>query len=150
MTTYTTSKAAELARRLAEKEAELQRERDAIRAEQEAEDKTIDDALARAGRARVALVEDLLDMFGIEPAAPEPRRNKRTGEILRDRDGRPKTVDPDPDEALRMQRLRAAIEELVAAAPSEPKVTAAEYGGHSAEPVETDEEDSLDDVLRAS
>lgn len=150
MTTYTTSKAAELARRLAEKEAELERERDAIRAEQEAEDKVLDEALAKAGRARVALVEDLLDMFGIAPAAPEPRRNKRTGEILRDREGRPKTVDPDPDEALRMQRLRAAVEELVAAAPAGPEMTVASHSGPTVDDVEGSTENGIHDVLRAS
>lgn len=112
MTSYTTSKAAELAHRLAEKEAEKQQELDAIRAEQEAENAVLDNALEKAGRARVALVEDLLDMFDIEPAASEPRKNKRTGEILRDRDGAPKTTDPDPDETLRMQRLFAAINEI--------------------------------------
>lgn len=116
MTTYTTSKAAELARRLAEQEAENRQRLEAIRAEQAAHDKAIDDALATSGLARVALVEELLEQFGITPVELEQRRNKRSGELILDRKtGKPRTVDPDPDETMRMKRLKVAIDTVVKA-----------------------------------
>lgn len=105
MTTYSTKKSARLAARLAE-----------IQAEQEAHEQRLEDAYERAGRARVALIEDLLERFEVPPAEPEPRRNKRTGVVIRGRDGSPRTVDPNPDEAERMQRLAAAIDEAVSSA----------------------------------
>ncbi|WP_193072444.1 hypothetical protein [Brevibacterium sp. FME37] len=130
MTTYTTSKAAELARRLEEQEAENQRQLEAIRAEQAAHDKALDDALTTSGRARVALVEELLEQFGIDTVELEQRRNKRTGEVILDRKtGKPRTVDPDPDETMRMQRLKAAIDTAVKASkPITPPVPTAVPG----------------------
>lgn len=130
MTTYTISKAAELARRLEEQEAENQRQLEAIRAEQAAHDKALDDALTTSGRARVALVEELLEQFGIDTVELEQRRNKRTGEVILDRTtGKPKTIDPDPDETMRMQRLKAAIGTAVKASkPITPPVPTAVPG----------------------
>lgn len=114
MTTYTTSKAAELAHRLEQQEAENQRQLEAIRAEQAAHNKALEDALDTSGRARVALVEELLDQFSISPVELEQRRNKRTGEVILDRNtGKPRTVDPDPDGTVRMKRLKAAIDTAV-------------------------------------
>lgn len=114
MKTYTTSKAAELAERLAAQKAENDRRLAEIQAEQEAHDKKLAAALAKAGPARVALVEDLLEKFEIPAAELETQRNKRTGEIITDRKtGEPKLVDPDADETVRMQRLAAAIDKLV-------------------------------------
>ncbi|PFG69107.1 hypothetical protein B0O41_3958 [Propionibacteriaceae bacterium ES.041] len=113
MTTYTTKKAEVLAERLAAQQAENERLLAAIQAEQEAHQQRLADALEKAGPARVALVEDLLEQFGIGPAEHAQQRNKRTGEVIRDkRTGRPKTVDPDPGETARMERLADAIADL--------------------------------------
>lgn len=112
-TTYTTKKAAELAKRLADQQAEHERNMAALQAEQEAHDKRLDEALKSAGPARVALVEDLLEKFGVEPAAQVKRRNKRTGEVITGKDGKPVMVDPDPDETERMARLADAIDAAV-------------------------------------
>lgn len=116
MYTYTTSKTAELARRLVEQEAENQRRLEAIRAEQAANDKALEDALATSGPARVALVEELLEQFGIDSVELEQRRNKRTGKPILDRQtGKPRMIDPDPNETMRMQRLKGAINKAVKA-----------------------------------
>lgn len=113
MTTYTTKKAEALAQRLAAQQAENERLLAEIQAEQDAHQQRLADALEHAGPARVALVEDLLEQFGIGPVEHVQQRNKRTGEVIRDkRTGRPKTVDPDPGETARMQRLGDAIAAL--------------------------------------
>lgn len=113
-TKYTTKKAAELAARLAEKEAEHQRAIATLQAEQEAHETRLADALRKSGPARVALVEDLLEKFDITPVAHEKRRHKRTGEVITGKDGRPVMVDPDPDEMQRMALLADAIESAIA------------------------------------
>lgn len=113
MAAYTTKKSEMLAQRLAAQREENERLLAEIQAEQEQHEQKLAAALEHAGPARVALVEDLLEQFGIAPAEPVQQRNKRTGEIIRDRKtGLPKTVDPDPDETFRMERLAAAIAEL--------------------------------------
>lgn len=113
MTTYTTKRAATLAQRLAEQEAENQRRLAAIRAEQDAHDARMAKALADAGPARVAFVEDLLERLGIDPTPLETQRHKRSGEVLTDRHGQPRMTDPDPHEELRMQRLSEVLEQLL-------------------------------------
>lgn len=110
MTKCTTRKAAALAQRLAEQQAENERQLAAILDEQEAHEKKLAGALKSAGMARVALVEDLLETFGIGPAEHQSRRNKRTGEVLTNKDGTVKMFNPDADETQRMARLAGAIE----------------------------------------
>lgn len=113
MAKYTTQRAAELAQRLAEQQAENERNLAGILAEQEAYDKKIAGALKTAGLARVTFVEDLLEMFGIGPVPHEQRRNKRTGAPLVNSDGTAKMFNPDPDETQRMELLAQAVEELL-------------------------------------
>lgn len=133
MTTYTTKKAEQLAKRLAEQQAENERLLAEIEAEQEAHQSRLARALEKAGRARVALVEDLLEKFDIPPLAHEARRNKRTGEVIKDRrTGQTQMVDPDPDEVQRMQRLADAIDVAVTASRTTPtarSTTIAEMAG---------------------
>ncbi|GAA1769039.1 hypothetical protein [Nostocoides vanveenii] len=113
MTTYTTKKAAALAQRLADQEAENRRLLAAIQAEQDAHDARLAKALADAGPARVALVEDLLDKLGIDSVPHEAQVHKRTGEVVTDKSGKPRMIDPDPHEEQRMQLLAEAIDRLI-------------------------------------
>lgn len=113
MTKYATQKAAALAQRLADQQAENERQLAAILDEQEAHEKKLAGAMKSAGMARVAVVEDLLETFGIGPAEHQPRRNKRTGEVLTNKDGTVKMFNPDPDETQRMAQLAGAIEALL-------------------------------------
>lgn len=135
MTTYTTKKAEQLAKCLAEQQAENERLLAEIEAAQEAHERRLAHALEKAGRARVALVEDLLEKFDVPPLAHEARRNKRTGEAIKDRrTGQTQMVDPDPDEVQRMQRLADAIDVAVTASrttPTTPSATLADRVGRT-------------------
>lgn len=116
---YTSKKAKALAKRLAEEQADHERRMAKIAAEHQEEEKKIERALKTCGPARVALVEDLLERFGIKSTALKPRVNKRTGEPLVDKDGNPRMEDVDKDERLRMQRLFEAIEEAIDSGPED-------------------------------
>lgn len=137
-TTYSTKKAAALAQRLAEQEAENARRLAAIQAEQEAHEAKLAKALAEAGPARVAFVEDLLDRLDIGPEPMAEQRHKRTGEVVTDRAGQPRMVDPDPHEEVRMARLAEALDVLL-------EGSADDGAGVADEPAEVEEQDVLDE-----
>ncbi|MCV7512479.1 hypothetical protein M3D71_010080 [Micrococcus luteus] len=99
--TTTTPKTARQLR--AEWQAEIARREAEIVAAERAEARRIDEALRRAGRARVAAVETLYEMLGIDEQTKTRTR----------RDGSVQTVRADLDEAERAERLVAAVAALL-------------------------------------
>lgn len=97
--------------RIAAKRAELEAQLQALEAETEEHQAHLEDRLEKAGRARVAFVEDLLDRFEIPQGTP--RIDKETGEQKLTKDGRPIFINNDPDETKRMERLAEVIDDLV-------------------------------------
>jgi len=97
--------------RIAARRAELEAQLQALEAETEEHEAHLADRLEKAGRARVALVEDLLDRFEIPQGTP--RIDKETGKQKLTKEGKPIFINNDPDETKRMERLAEAIDGLV-------------------------------------
>lgn len=91
---------------------ELRRQLEAVEAERAVREEHLAEVLETAGPARVALVEDLLDHFGIEPERT-PRISRKTKEQVKNKAGEPQFNYSDRDETRRMKRLLAAIEDLI-------------------------------------
>lgn len=91
---------------------ELRRQLEAVEAERAVREEHLAEVLETAGPARVALVEDLLDHFGIEPVRT-PRISRRTKKQVKNKAGEPQFNELDHDETKRMERLRAVIEDLI-------------------------------------
>ncbi|MFP3397650.1 hypothetical protein SB749_15070 [Brevibacterium sp. SIMBA_078] len=90
---------------------EIAAQKKALDDAEKAYNKSIDEAVKHAGRARAEFVEKLYKYFGIE-AETTLRRDKH-GEVVRDKDGRPVEVKTDRNEAVRIQKLAEAFAQLV-------------------------------------
>lgn len=111
MTKNQTLKRSRIESRIAAERAALEARMQALDAEAEEYEAHLEDRLEKAGRARVALVEDLLDRFEIPQGTP--RVDKETGEPKLTKDGKPIVINNDPDETKRMERLAEVIDDLV-------------------------------------
>ncbi|QCP08419.1 hypothetical protein FDF08_10905 [Micrococcus luteus] len=98
----TTTKTARQLR--AEWQAEIARREAEIAAAEREEDRRTDEALRRAGRARVAAVEILYELLGVDEQTTTRTR----------RDGSIQTVRVDRDETERAERLVDAVRALLA------------------------------------
>lgn len=141
-----TPKTARIVDRIAAQRAELEAQLQALEVETQEHEAHLEDRLEKAGRARVAFVEDLLDRFEIPQGTP--RIDKETGEQKLTKDGEPIFIRNDPDETKRMERLAAVIDDLVlraegqeSTAPSEdePQEDGQEQGEEDAEADAADE-----------
>lgn len=72
----------------------------------------IDEAVNHAGRTRAEFVEVLYDHFGIEPESTV--RKDKEGKPVLNKDGEQVVVKTDKDEAVRIEKLARAFEDLVA------------------------------------
>ena len=88
MTKNQTDKTSRIVDRIAAQRAELEAQLRALEAETQDYEAHLEDRLEKAGRARVALVEDLLDRFEIPQGTP--RMDKGTGDqkLTKDDGGR--------------------------------------------------------------
>lgn len=125
MSTMTTPKTARQLR--AEWQAEIARREAEIAAAEREEARRIDEALRRAGRARVAVVETLYEMLSI-PEQTTTRTRK---------DGTVQTVRTDRDEAERTERLVASVAALLEDAAGTRSAPAGGAEQYQAEPAET-------------
>lgn len=77
-------------------------------------DASIEEAVKHAGRTRAEFVEVLYGHFGIDPEVTE--RKDKNGDVVTGKDGQPVRVRTDKDETVRIEKLAAKFEELVAKA----------------------------------